>query len=409
MDIKLIRNSEDAVFSSISNGLVLQMTDDNYRFLDFIGKKMYILNSTTNEKYEISPEIKKYNIADIQYAHNMHDYLFFVSAEQLTDARMDILLYRYSFDDNESSLVYRYPIDIIKHLEEVSIHIYVLEYDFVIIEEIGRDDSTVHSVKLRDFSVDKDISVKGSLLSRCGLYNIIPLEGNSCVFKFGKTKSFVSDINNTSLNNTDVYNAGIKNTDSLSEDIIQDDYECIVVVNTRQFVSEMMLNPAEITMEVLDSADSKKTFAYMKRSGNRVIYSKFNMFTMSEEVVLYDFENKIKQIRINNDIKEASDLNYTYVINDNPYTIKKDKEAMYLVNLNTQKEEYKMPPDMKIRYVINDVILVTRIKRGIPFIKKNSEYIEAYKFPDIQHVLLKKKAEFKTCIINGEDLLVFTM
>ena len=48
MDIKLIRNSEDAVFSSISNGLVLQMTDDNYRFLDFIGKKMYILNSTTN-------------------------------------------------------------------------------------------------------------------------------------------------------------------------------------------------------------------------------------------------------------------------------------------------------------------------------------------------------------------------
>ena len=74
-----------------------------------------------------------------------------------------------------------------------------------IIEEIGRDDSTVHSVKLRDFSVDKDISVKGSLLSRCGLYNIIPLEGNSCVFKFGKTKSFVSDINNTSLNNTDVY------------------------------------------------------------------------------------------------------------------------------------------------------------------------------------------------------------
>ena len=379
MDIKLIRNSEDAVFSSISNGLVLQMTDDNYRFLDFIGKKMYILNSTTNEKYEISPEIKKYNIADIQYAHNMHDYLFFVSAEQLTDARMDILLYRYSFDDNESSLVYRYPIDIIKHLEEVSIHIYVLEYDFVIIEEIGRDDSTVHSVKLRDFSVNKDISVKGSLLSRCGLYN------------------------------TDVYNAGIKNTDGLSEDIIKDDYECIVVVNTRQFVSEMMLNPAEITMEVLDSADSKKTFAYMKRSGNRVIYSKFNMFTMSEEVVLYDFENKIKQIRINNDIKEASDLNYTYVINDNPYTIKKDKEAMYLVNLNTQKEEYKMPPDMKIRYVINDVILVTRIKRGIPFIKKNSEYIEAYKFPDIQHVLLKKKAEFKTCIINGEDLLVFTM
>ena len=49
------------------------------------------------------------------------------------------------------------------------------------------------------------------------------------------------------------------------------------------------------------------------------------------------------------------------------------------------------------------------MQAGKTFKKKNSEYIEAYKFPDIQHVLLKKKAEFKTCIINGEDLLVFTM
>ena len=63
MDIKLIRNTEDAVFKPINNGLVLQMVDDNYKFLDFIGKKLYILNSITNERYEISPEIKKYNIA----------------------------------------------------------------------------------------------------------------------------------------------------------------------------------------------------------------------------------------------------------------------------------------------------------------------------------------------------------
>lgn len=392
MDIKLIRNSEDAVFSSISNGLILQLTDDNYKFFDFTGKKMYILNSTTNEKYEISPEIKKYDIADIHYAHNMHDYLFFVSAEQLTDSKMDILLYRYTFDDNESSLVYRYSFDSIKHIDEVAIHIYVLEYDFVIIEEIGRDDDKVQSITLRDFSVDRDISVKGSLLGRCGLYNIIPLEGNSCVFKFGKGKKLVPS----------------NNVNSIQEDD-SDDYECIVIVNTRQFVSEMMLNPAEITMEILDSADSEKTFAYMKRSGNRVIYSKFNMSTMSEEVILYDFENKIKQVRINNDIKEASDLNYTYVINGNPYTIKKDNDAAYLVNLNTQKEEYRLPSDMKIKYVINDIILVTRIKHAIPFISKGSEYIEAYRFPDIQHALLKKKAEFKTCIINGDDLLVFTM
>ena len=91
MDIKLIRNTEDAVFKPINNGLVLQMVDDNYKFLDFIGKKLYILNSITNERYEISPEIKKYNIASIIYAHNTHDYVFYVSAEQITDSKCDIL------------------------------------------------------------------------------------------------------------------------------------------------------------------------------------------------------------------------------------------------------------------------------------------------------------------------------
>ena len=90
MDIKLIRNTEDAVFKPINNGLVLQMVDDNYKFLDFIGKKLYILNSITNERYEISPEIKKYNIASIIYAHNTHDYVFYVSAEQSTDIHLMI-------------------------------------------------------------------------------------------------------------------------------------------------------------------------------------------------------------------------------------------------------------------------------------------------------------------------------
>ena len=115
------------------------------------------------------------------------------------------------------------------------------------------------------------------------------------------------------------------------------------------------------------------------------------------------------QIRINNDIKEASDLSYTYVIEGNPYTIKKDKDVTYLINLNTQKEEYQIPSNMQIQYVCNDVILVTHIKHRIPFIKKGSEYIEAYKFPDIHHALLKKKAQFNTCMVNGDDLLVFTL
>ena len=223
MDIKLIRNTEDAVFKPINNGLVLQMVDDNYKFLDFIGKKLYILNSITNERYEISPEIKKYNIASIIYAHNTHDYVFYVSAEQISDSKADILLYRYSFDDNESTLVYRYEIDELEKIRQSHIHIYVLEYDFAIIEEIGQDNE-VTNVVLRDFNSDREISTEGSLLKRLGLYNIIPLEGNNSVLKLGSRKDFDgTDINDEKYNQ-----------------------EYICIVHTKQFVSEMMLNPAEI-------------------------------------------------------------------------------------------------------------------------------------------------------------------
>ena len=77
--------------------------------------------------------------------------MFYVSAEQITDSKADILLYRYSFDDNESTLVYRYEIDELEKIRQSHIHIYVLEYDFAIIEEIGQDNEVTNVVPSKSF------------------------------------------------------------------------------------------------------------------------------------------------------------------------------------------------------------------------------------------------------------------
>ena len=52
MDIKLMRNSEKGIFYSINDRLLMQITDDNYQYQGLQGKKYFILNAATNEKFE---------------------------------------------------------------------------------------------------------------------------------------------------------------------------------------------------------------------------------------------------------------------------------------------------------------------------------------------------------------------
>lgn len=386
MNIKLIRNSENGVFSSIDNGLVLQMVDDNYKFLNFTGKRLYVLNSSTNEKYEIAPGVKKYLIADISYAHRNHDYVYFTSAELLTEHKAEIIIYRFLIDDNSCDIVYRFEKDVNEGdiMGDGFIKIFTLDKNFFVIEEIGHD-GTFKNILLYDINAGKNINLEGSLAEKYGIYKVISLEGNNCVIKYGASREFKDNTQAT-----------------------QNEKEIIGIINTNQFVSEMMLNPKEITMEELEVSDEITTFPYIKRSENRIIYSKFNMETMSEEIVLYDFENKVKQIRINTDILEKADISYTYIINDNPYSLKKTDKHIYIVNLNTQKVEFKFPHECDIKFIKNDFVVVTRLRHKIPLFKKGSDYIEVYKLPDIHHALFKKKATYNECMINGEDLLIFT-
>ena len=58
--------------------------------------------------------------------------------------------------------------------------------------------------------------------------------------------------------------------------------------------------------------------------------------------------------------------------------------------------------------MMNDIVVVTRMRHRIPFIKKPSQYIEAYRISDMHHPVFSTKAEYNSCIENGEDLIVFT-
>ena len=79
MNIKLVTNIEDGIYSPINRQVMLQTVDDSYQLENYSGKKLYILNTATNERFEILPTLKKYSIAEINYAAYEHDYLLLLN------------------------------------------------------------------------------------------------------------------------------------------------------------------------------------------------------------------------------------------------------------------------------------------------------------------------------------------
>ena len=75
MDIKLMKNSEKGIFFPINDRLLMQITDDNYQYQGLHGKKYFILNAATNEKYEVASQVKKYHFCKVRYACLERNYM----------------------------------------------------------------------------------------------------------------------------------------------------------------------------------------------------------------------------------------------------------------------------------------------------------------------------------------------
>lgn len=380
MDIKLIKNTENGIFYPISDKLLMQITEDNYQYQGLQGKKYFVLNVSTNEKVEISPQIKKYNFCKIKYVCMEKNYIYFTSLESVTENKSLLTVYRFMFNDNDSQQVYSMEIDNADIMNNVRYYIFVVDSNFFFVEKLDQAGRLI-DIFLHDISSEADNDMSDAVVKQMGIYKMISAGGNNCIIKFGPDKL-------------------IPGNNHLGEKI--------VLLNAKQFVSEILFNGQMLTMEELDTSDDDTTFPYIKSVGNKVIYSKYNLKNKSEEIVIYDVATRVKQIRLNNNVERAMDLSYTYIINDTPYIVKKEDKNTFFINLNNQKTEYRLHQDMRFRFMMNDIVVVTRMRHRIPFIKKPSQYIEAYRISDMHHPVFSTKAEYNSCVESGEDLIVFT-
>lgn len=401
MDIKLVKNFEEGNYIPVNDQLLLQVVDANYRLGRFPGKKIFMLNPLTNERLEILPEIHKYNLANISYAAVSHNHILFTSASSINETQVEISYYRYDVGTGAYHIIHTTVADLTKLGNVLLLKAFVLDENYCIFDEItySRENLSstglfsngmgTHKMLLKEIQENKERLLKDSVIATSGIEKLIPLSGNLCIIKLGSPMLEELVFSDTAI-----------------QPFKQK--EIIGIVNIKQFISELLLNQNNAFLEILDEGSEEITFPYIRQYDNDIVYSKVDVSKKIEEVIIYDYETKVKKVRLNSNITRISDLNHTYILNDTPYIIKNTDKNTRLINLNTQKTDIKLSGDVRIKFIRRDLIVTQHHVKKMFFMRKENYYIEVFRYPDMHHSIFKTRAKYKDCIAFFDDLLIFT-
>ena len=372
MDIKLVKNFEEGMYIPVNREILLQIIDDNRRLERFNGKHIFLFNPANNERFEILPEVPKFNVTKIYYGSEERDYFVFTSAKMVNEHETQITFYWYQISLQETFIIHTQIVPTDRLREPDYLKVLVLAQDFCVFEtkngEYGNKDS--YSFLLKDVKNNKELEFQNEELGRFGIDKIVPLSGNLCGIKIGN--------------------------------------KTIGVINVNQFVSDMVIGLEKITYtDILDNASDTMQLAHMRKYNNTLLYTKRDVSADSEEVVIYDYDNKVKRVRLNSRISEAADFKNICVISGVPYNFLESDKGTRIINLNTQKTEYKLPADVCVEYVQDDIIVTSEHVKKMSIFRKENDFVEVFRFPDMHHAIYKTRDKFKGCIKHFDDLLIF--
>lgn len=393
MDIKLIRNFEGEKCIPVQGSMVLAVFRADYAIKDYIGRKYMLVDIDSNSKQEIMPQTPKYDIYDFTDVTCSHDYVYFATAISTLPDEIHVDIIKYSISGADGVIIHSEDYSL-HELSDKRIQVIIADEEYLLIQTrtLVTDKADTDYLKMEDIYLyniaDKTkIQIYDELLLTSGIDSIVPVDGNICAVKIGAS-------------NLEYKLYGMN--DSLCRE-----REVIGIVNFRQFLSDLVLKKEQAAIDILDESGEDTTFPHMKMMNGCIIYSKADLKHQKEDIIAYDYANNVTKVRVNDNVR-ISDTWRTYLLNDTMYYIQVNERFTKLINLNTQKCEWKLGSEYKIRYIKNDIIVVSKhTKRKLLF--KEKDYIFVYRFLDTENYVLKEKAAFAGCVITEDDnLLIFS-
>jgi len=408
VNIRLISKFENGKCIPIEEDLILQEIDDNYQLNSFTGKKLYIVDVVNNTRQEILPEVEKYDVVSINNSQSNRDYIFFTTASKVDEDYINISLIQYGISDGSEKIVFSFKENIVELETIKTVKLFILDESYIFVQKesqlethkplpidlIENDYLNTYTGILEIenylYCVEDEtiIEICDETIGKYGIDKILPIDGNICAIKVG-------------------YSILEENLHA-SVDIEELPKEIIGIINAKQFISDLVLKKEQVFIEKLDQGSENRTFPYMKYREGNIVFSRVDIKNHKEEVVIYEYNSKVTKIRVNNNLVRISDLWHTYIINDSPYLLSEKNDSTELINLNTQKVEWKLGNEYIIKFIKSDIIIVEQhVKKGI--FRKESYNIVAYKYPEIHKVIFREKAKFVGCLITEQDdLLIFS-
>lgn len=392
MDIKLIRNFNGDKCIPVEDSLVLMISYADYRIGSYSGEKYVLVDVDSNSKQEIMPDTDKYGIYEFTDVTCSHDYVYFTTAVRNSTDDITVSIIRYSIANANGEIIHTENY-YLSELYKKKVKVIIADKDYLIIQtqNVMSSKSDAEYLKMNDIYLyniadQTRAQISDSFLAQSGIDCIIPVDGNICAIKIGTS-------------NLEYKLYGM-------HDELCREHEAIGMVNFRQLLSDLVLKKEQVVIDILDESTENTTFPHMKLMENCIIYSKVDLTAQKEEIIAYDYSNNVTKVRVNDNVR-VSDSWRTYLINDTMYYLQVDERSTKLINLNTQKCEWKLGSDYKVKYIKNDIIVVAK-HVGRKLFLKEKNYIFVYRFPDIQNYVLREKAVCAGCAESGDDnFLIF--
>lgn len=384
MDIKVIKNFQKDRCEPINDEYILAFSKDGSLSLKgFPADKIYILNPETSREREVAPDRDKFFNDNVIYASNQRDYLIFSTAEKKED-KIILKYYLYRLEDDSEGFLYEIAMDAESFGFTEKVKVFVLD-EFNLLFQTERNGE--FELNLYSADTGKITGIDTPRLVEKGIHAMYPIADNKCVVHVG--------------------------TPVLAENIRPGDPEsltgeCIGIVPVNQMISELSINMGDDFIRIIEECREGTTIPYVRLDGHRLVYALHYIEDNKEDIIIFDTETKSKTIRINSRAVNITELQNTFVSDGTPYVVVgTDKKTKKIIDLNTQKTVITLESGDDVVFVYEDIAILTREKKKL--FGQPADCVEAYIFPEIYtDQVMSTKGEYIDCLVNGEDLIIFT-
>ena len=384
MDIKVIKNFQKDRCESINDEYILAFSKDGSLSLKgFPADKIFILNPETSREREVAPDRNKFFNDDVIYASNQRDYIIFSTAEKKED-KIILKYYLYRLEDDSEGFLYEMVMDVESFGFTEKVKVFVLD-EFNLLFQIERNGE--FELNLYSADTGKITMIDTPQFVEKGIHAMYPIADNKCIVHVG----------------TPVLAETIRpgDPDALTG-------ESIGIVTVNQMISELSINMGNNFIRIIEECREGTTIPYVRLDGHRLLYALHYIEDNKEDIIIFDTTTKAKTIRINSRAVNITELQNTFVSDGIPYVVVgTDKKTKKIIDLNTQKTVMTLESGDDVVFVYEDIAILSGEKKKL--FGQPADCVEAYIFPEIYtDQVMSTKGKYIDCLVNGEDLIIFT-